>query len=106
MTNKKIPIPTRKVHFDKNGKLTFKVLSGCNFSPEKDEFTCTDGNWVNGYLTAENGDPVSIHIDGDELVIKKYTDYTVDEKSGFLSGGKHVEIARFNICSPTRRGTR
>ena len=89
------PIPTLNVHFGK-GLLQFKIMSGCAYLPEFDAFT--GGDWVDANLKTKDGEAVWIKLDGGELVIEKMTNYLVDESTGYMVGGKTVEVARFNIC--------
>ena len=91
----KIPaIPTHDVSFEK-GTLTFKIMKGCAYCPDLHGFT--GGDWVTAHLKTMEGAPVWVRLDGGELVIEKLINCLVEESTGHLVGGEHVEIARLRV---------
>lgn len=96
MTNMKIPaIPTKNVKFEK-GVLSFEILEGCAYCPDHNGFT--GGDWVKAHFKSEEGAPVFIKLDGGQLVITKIVNSAIDETTGYIVGGKRIEIARINVC--------
>ena len=91
-------IPTNNVRFEENGELSFDYLSNGAYSRDLKSFV--GGNFTPACLKTKDGFPVSIYLDGAELVIEKY-DYSHaarDCETGYIVGGETIEIARFNIC--------
>lgn len=42
--------------------------------------------------------PVSIKLDGGQLVITKLVNAAIDDETGYIVGWERIEIARINVC--------